>query len=496
MRSDKREQPRSTVGGVVLAAGLSRRFAGNKLLAPFMGKPLVRWTVEAALDSRLAMIVVVLGHEHDSVRTALAGLPASQRLIFVRNECFQDGQSSSVIVGLTAIAPSLDAAMFLPADQPRLDCSVIDRLIAEFEQGESDICHPAVAGRRFSPAIFGRRHFPALRQLQGDVGGRSVIEANSGYVTAVSFPDETPFRDVDRPEDLAALSDGCSSAAAKHDQLQTELLSALKLERARLIAICGAGGKTSLMAALVRELIARGERVLATTTTKMATEEAEGPWRAREVSDAVDLLAQADVRDGPVLAYRAVDRSRGRLIGLAPEAVDFVAQTDRFTRIIVEADGGARKPLKAPGPHEPVFPVTTDAVVMVAGATGLGQPLTERSVFRAERWSALTGLRPLKPVTPESLARMAVHAEGLAKGAPARSRRILFINQADTPERLAAAKRVLNCVFDLGESVPERAAAGWLQPAPAIRVVCERARGSREVHERAYNEQGTNERSR
>jgi len=485
MRSDKSEWPRSTVGGVVLAAGLSRRFAGNKLLAPFMGKPVVRRTVEAALDSRLAMIVVVLGHEHASVRAALADLPVSPRFVFVHNDRYRDGQSSSVIAGLAAIAPSLDAAMFLPADQPWLDCTVIDRLIAAFEQSGSDICHPAVAGRRFSPAIFGRRYFPALRQLQGDVGGRSVIEANSGSVTAVSFPDETPFCDVDRPEDLAALSVDCSRATAKLNQPQTELLSGLKLETAKLIAICGAGGKTSLMAALVRELIARGERVLATTTTKMATEEAEGPWRARKVSDADDLLAQADVRDGPVLAYRALDQSRGRLIGLTPEAIDFVAQTDRFTRIIVEADGGARKPLKAPGPHEPVFPLTTDAVVMVAGASGLGQPLTERSVFRAERWSALTGLWPLKPVTPESLARMAVHSEGLARGAPAQSRRILFINQADAPERLAAAKRVLNCVFDLGGAVPERAAAGWLQPAPAIRLVRERARGSREVHERA-----------
>ena len=485
MRSDKRERPRSTVGGVVLAAGLSRRFAGNKLLAPFMGKPLVRWTVEAALDSRLAMIVVVLGYDHDNVRAALADLPASPRLVFVRNEHYQDGQSSSVIAGLTAIAPSLDAAMFLPADQPRLDCSIVDRLIAEFEQSGSDICHPAVAGRRFSPAIFGRRHFPALRQLQGDVGGRSVIEANSGSATALSFPDETPFRDVDFPNDLAALLVDCSLAGANRDHSQTELVYGLGLEKARFIAICGAGGKTSLMAALVRALNARGERVLATTTTKMAIEEAAGPWRACEVIDAGDLLARADVRGGPVLAYRAVDRSRGRLIGLAPEAVDLVAQTDCFTRIIVEADGGARKPLKAPGPHEPVFPRTADTVVMVAGASGLGQPLDERAVFRAERWSSLTGLQPLRPVTPESLARIAVHSEGLAKGAPAESRRILFINQADTPERLAAAKLVLDCVFDLGGLVPERAAAGWLQCAPAIRLLRKRPRSRKEAYEPA-----------
>ena len=38
--------PRSAVVGVVLAAGASRRFGENKLLAPFRGKPLLRWVIE------------------------------------------------------------------------------------------------------------------------------------------------------------------------------------------------------------------------------------------------------------------------------------------------------------------------------------------------------------------------------------------------------------------------------------------------------------------
>ena len=183
--------------------------------------------------------------------------------------------------------------MFLPADQPLLDCTVIDRLIAAFEQGGRDICHPIVAGRRRGPAIFGARHFAALRRLQGDVGGRSIIDANPHAVAAVPFSDETPFRDVDCPGDLAALLAACPGVGVNRGLSRAHLTRALGLGEARLIAICGAGGKTSLMAALVRELSARGERVLATTTTKMAIEEAEGPWRACEASGADDLLAHS-----------------------------------------------------------------------------------------------------------------------------------------------------------------------------------------------------------
>lgn len=463
----------------MLAAGLSRRFGGNKLLACFMDKPLVQRTVESALCSRLSPVVVVLGHEHESVRTALSDLAADSRLVFIHNEQYAEGQSSSVIAGLAAIETCVDAAMFLPADQPLLDCTIIDRLIAAFEGGGHDICHPVVAGRRRGPAIFGARHFAALRRLQGDAGGRAIIDADPHAATAVSFADETPFCDVDSPGDLAALL--AAGAGANRGLSRMPLTRALGLEQARLIAICGAGGKTGLMAALAREFSARGERVLATTTTKMAIEEAEGPWRACEASGADDLLAHARADLAPVLAYRAVDRTRGRLLGFAPEAVDVLAQTARFDRIIVEADGAARKPLKAPAPHEPVFPRTADAVVMVAGASGLGQPLDDSAVFRAERWAALTGLRLAQPVTPESLARMVVDPKGLAQGAPAQARRALFINQVDTPERLAAAERVFDWVFDLSGFVPARAVAGRLEPASSVLLIRERKRCSEAI---------------
>lgn len=458
----------------MLAAGLSRRFGGNKLLMPFRGKPLLRWVAEAALDSRLAAVVVVLGHDHDHVRAALADLEPRSRLAFVYNDRYEQGQSTSVVAGLSAIENMAEAAMFIPADQPGLDAAVIDRLIAAFHDGKTDICHPTVGGERRSPVMFSSRHFPALRRLRGDAGGRSIIEANRGAVTTLAFPDETPFRDVDNRDEFEALQAETSFAARGRDRSQG-LVRLLGLETARVISICGAGGKTSLMAALVREMSAGGERVLATTTTRMATVEAEGPWCPREIGRPEHLLASD--RPGAILAYRAVDRERGKLIGLAPEIIDDIARAGGFARIIVEADGARHRPLKAPGPNEPVFPGATAAVVMVVGASGIGKPLDEDNVFRPEIWSALTGLSATRPVTPESVARMVVHPDGLGRGAPARARRVLFVNQADTQQRCEAAAQVLDAVFGMSGIMPERAAAGSLQPFPSIQLLRERGRG-------------------
>jgi probable selenium-dependent hydroxylase accessory protein YqeC len=369
--------------------------------------------------------------------------------------------------------------MFLVGDQPLLQSRAIDQLIAAFESG-GRICYPSCGGRRGNPVIFDARFFPELQRLSGDSGGRTVIEAYPDAVVPVIFTDESLFRDVDRRAALAMLA-----AVHGRSHKQTSLARALGLDASRVISLCGAGGKTSLMAALTRELASDGERVLATTTTKMATSELDGPWRACRADDCDDLLARTNDLAAPLLAYRTLARERSRLRGFSVAVIDELAASGRFTRIIVEADGSRRRPLKAPNAREPVLPSATDAVVMVAGVGGLGWPLDDNAVFRPDRWCALTQLRMGETVTPESLARVVVHPDGLARGTQAR--RILFLNQADTPDRLAAARRVIDSLPAHGGHVPERALIGRLQPEPEI---CElREFGSRTpAHAEGRNE--------
>lgn len=199
---------RSGVAGIVLAAGLSKRFGGNKLLAPVRGKAMIRWTVEAALASRLGRVAVVLGHQRDQVGAALSELFADGRLTEVVNENYRDGQSGSVVAGLDAVRDDHAAAMFLMGDQPLLNTGTIDALIAAYEDAGTDICYPSRGGRRRNPVIFGAPLFPAILALRGDTGARALIDANPDTATAVEFADPAQFEDIDSRRDFESLVGG------------------------------------------------------------------------------------------------------------------------------------------------------------------------------------------------------------------------------------------------------------------------------------------------
>ncbi len=248
---------------------------------------------------------------------------------------------------------------------------------------------------------------------------------------------------------------------------------ALGLETARLICLVGAGGKTSLMLTLAQEFVDRGERVLLTTTTKIASGEVEGRWPVRfaakpgEIAEHAGQVEYGSGQGGAVVVVAGEIDGGRKLTGFSPDCLDQVGNTARFDRIIIEADGSRRRPLKAPADHEPVIPATADALVMVAGLSGIGKPLGDETVFRAELWSARTGLVLGAEVTSDSLVRMVTHRDGLGRGCPVGARRILFLNQADTAQNVAAARHVVDALAKANRR-PSRAVVGCLVPSPRV----------------------------
>jgi len=200
------------------------------------------------------------------------------------------------------------------------------------------------------------------------------------------------------------------------------------------VSFVGAGGKTSLLLHLARELEAEGRPILVTTTTHLSDPREEGATFARIVLRA-DLERPASAGDpalpealpGVTLLVSRPTDAPGKLKGIDPSHVAGLSRA--WPVVLVEADGSKRLPIKAPAAWEPVVPEGTDVVVGVVGLDALGWPMDEKTVHRPERFAAVTGCAPGAPIAWDHVVALARHPGGLFKGAT--GRRVVLLNKVD-----------------------------------------------------------------
>jgi xanthine dehydrogenase accessory factor len=194
---------RPHVSAILLAAGESRRMGGaNKLLLPIDGVPLVRRTAETLLASGIEDVVAVLGFEATEVEHSLGGLP----LRFVMNDAFREGQETSVRAGLSAIRPGTDGVMICLGDQPALrpdDIREIERAFIERKRGS--VLVPMYRGTRGNPIVLDRHGLDQILARGGKFGCRQLTTHHADLVEPYEMSTDHVLKDIDRPEDYAAL---------------------------------------------------------------------------------------------------------------------------------------------------------------------------------------------------------------------------------------------------------------------------------------------------
>jgi len=171
------------------------------------------------------------------------------------------------------------------------------------------------------------------------------------------------------------------------------LLRALGVGRGDVVALAGAGGKTTLAMALAREAEAAGLRVV----------------RAATVGRGIPVVAQADI----------------------------VALRESADVVIVESDGARGRLLKTAGDHEPLVPAETTLLVVCASLECLDRPLDVSTVHRCERVIEVSGREPGSPIDALVIARAL--AAGYPGRRPAAARLLAFLNamEATAPRRAA-----------------------------------------------------------
>lgn len=192
------------VAAIVLAAGRSSRLApANKLLELIDGAPIVRRVAGIALASGAGPVIVVTGFDAARVANAVHNL----KVTIVHNATFEEGLSSSLRAGLSALPSDSDGTLILLGDMPAIESSDLEALMAAFAAKDRQaICVPVRHGRRGNPVLWGAAYFAEMMSLSGDVGAKPLMARHTEHVTEVAAGSDGIFADVDTPSDLARLT--------------------------------------------------------------------------------------------------------------------------------------------------------------------------------------------------------------------------------------------------------------------------------------------------
>lgn len=196
---------RMSVGAVLLAAGAGTRLGGRpKALLELAGVPLILRQLIALSGAGVDEVVVVLGHHADAVEAAVRQFP----ITLVRNPSPDDGQASSVRIGLQALSPKLDAVIVALADQPLIDVEDIVELISAFKKrGDASMVVPRVAAagsdpQPGNPVIFDGALRDQWLAGDADLACRKWRQAHPERVRWLDTDNRRYRIDIDTPEDL------------------------------------------------------------------------------------------------------------------------------------------------------------------------------------------------------------------------------------------------------------------------------------------------------
>ena len=191
---------------VLLAAGAGSRLGGRaKSLLEIDGMPLIVRLITALTDAGASELVVVLGHHADAIKSVLRDLPAPRvaPMTVVTNASPDDGQASSLRIGLDALTRHTNDVMIALADQPMIDAEDVGDLLRAFAtRGDQPMLVPRVAGKPGNPVLIDAALAALWRNAGATSTGQIWRRDNPTRIHWFDTDNEHYRVDIDTPEDM------------------------------------------------------------------------------------------------------------------------------------------------------------------------------------------------------------------------------------------------------------------------------------------------------
>jgi molybdenum cofactor cytidylyltransferase len=199
----KKKRP-GTVWALVLAAGESRRMGESKLLLPFSRSTMIETVVQNCMDSSVAGILVVLGHQWPRILDKLKNYAVETTI----NPHYQKGMLSSVQWGFQKLPRGVSAAMVVLGDQPGISSQTIDLVIHAFQSGIKGIIFPTHKGAGGHPLLVDMKYDREIQSLDPAVGLRGLHSLHPDDILRVEVGDISVLQDIDNQGDYRKARTG------------------------------------------------------------------------------------------------------------------------------------------------------------------------------------------------------------------------------------------------------------------------------------------------
>lgn len=197
------------------------------------------------------------------------------------------------------------------------------------------------------------------------------------------------------------------------------------IDKKDIVAITGAGGKTSLIFFLAKKLAQFG-KVLITTTTKMYKPSSEN-YETLTIGEKTYLGEEKNIS---IIASSEID---GKITSLTYEEIENLK--DSFDYILIEADGAKEKLLKFWNDTEPCIPNFVTKVIGVINCEIFNQDFNENNIHRFKLAPKNLLEFNNKKIDADFLSRYILSADYF-KNTPSCAKKFIFFNGIDGENQL------------------------------------------------------------
>ena len=194
--------PSVMIVAAILSAGESSRMGRPKALLPIDGVGFIEKIVTALRLTRIARIMVVLGHNAAEMRQRISDLQVD----LVINPDYKQGQSTSLAAAIRSIeagndAERVDGILVHLVDHPYINADLVNLMIERFYETKKLIVVPRYQDRRGHPVIFSKALFGELLAAPLDRGAKAVVHAHRDDTLEIDTNYEGAIIDIDTPEE-------------------------------------------------------------------------------------------------------------------------------------------------------------------------------------------------------------------------------------------------------------------------------------------------------